>query len=78
MSSIIEKMADELARDALEAADALGDEQLIPDIAKFLAASSTTAEEAFLTAARVRMALGRARKMLEGRIEKAAAELGRE
>lgn len=78
MSAIIEKMADELARDALEAADALGDEQLIADIGNFLATSSTTAEEAFLTAARVRMAMGRARKMLEARIEKAAAELGRE
>ena len=75
MSAIIEKLADDLAKDALDAADALGDEELIMDIAKMLASSSTTAEEAFLTAARVRMALARARKMLEERIDTAAADL---
>ncbi|MEM9580972.1 MAG: hypothetical protein AAF891_09825 [Pseudomonadota bacterium] len=36
MSAIIDKLADDLARDAIEAADALGDEQLIMDIAKML------------------------------------------
>lgn len=75
MSAIIDKLADDLARDAIEAAEALGDEQLIMDMAKMLASSSTTAEEAFLTAARVRMALTRARRMLEDRIESAAAKL---
>ena len=75
MSAIIDKLADDLARDAIEAADALGDEMLIMDIAKMLASSSTTAEEAFLTAARVRMALTRGRNMLEERIEAAAAKL---
>ena len=75
MSAIIEKLADDLAKDALDAAEALGDEELIMDIAKMLASSSTTAEEAFLTAARVRMALARARKMLEERIDTAAADL---
>lgn len=77
MSAIIEKMADDLARDAIEAADALGDEDLVFDLAKLLASSSTTAEEAYLTAARVRMALMRARKALEERIDKAAAEIGK-
>ena len=75
MSAIIEKMADELARDAIEAAETIGDEELINNIGKMLASSSTTAEEAFLTAARVRMALMRARKFLEERIDQAAEKL---
>lgn len=75
MSAIIEKMADDLARDAIEAAEALGDEELINNIGKLLASSSTTAEEAFLTAARVRMALKRARAFLDERIDEAAAKL---
>ena len=75
MSAIIDKLADDLARDAIEAATALGDEELIVDIGNNLASSSTTAEEAFMTAARVRMALIRARKLLEDRIDKAAAKL---
>lgn len=75
MSAIIDKLADDLAKDAIEAATALGDEELIVDIGNNLASSSTTAEEAFMTAARVRMALIRARKLLEDRIDKAAAKL---
>ena len=75
MSAIIDKLADDLAKDAIEAATALGDEELIVDIGNHLASSSTTAEEAFMTAARVRMALIRARKLLEDRIDAAAAKL---
>lgn len=75
MSAIIDKLAHELAQDAIDAAEAMGDEELIMDIAKLLASSSTTAEEAFLTAARVRMALVRARKMLDARIDAAAAKI---
>ena len=75
MSAIIEKIADDLARDAIEAAETIGDEELINNIGKMLASSSTTAEEAFLTAARVRMALMRARKFLEERIDQAAEKL---
>jgi len=78
MSAIIEKLADDLAKDAIEAASALGDEELVVDIGNNLASSSTTAEEAFMTAARVRMALIRARKMLEERIDAAAAKLDNE
>lgn len=75
MSAIIEKMADDLARDAIAAADAMGDEELINRIGKLLASSSTTAEEAFLTAARVRIALQRARTYLEEQIDEAATRL---
>jgi ElaB/YqjD/DUF883 family membrane-anchored ribosome-binding protein len=76
MTAIIEKMADDLARDAIEAADAMDDEELVMDLGKMLASSSTTAEEAYLTAARVRMALARARKHLEDRIDAAASNIG--
>ena len=75
MSAIIDKLADDLARDAIEAANALGDEELVVDIGNLLASSSTTAEEAFMTAARVRMALDRGRKMLNERIDRAAARV---
>lgn len=75
MSAIIDKMADDLARDAIEAAEVIGDEELINNIGKTLASSSTTAEEAFMTAARVRIALNRARKFLDERIDKAAADV---
>lgn len=75
MSAIIDKLADDLARDAIEAANALGDEELVVDIGNLLASSSTTAEEAFMTAARVRMALNRGRKMLNERIDRAAARV---
>lgn len=75
MTAIIDKMADDLARDAIEAAEALGDEELIMHMGQLLASSSTTAEEAFMTAVRVRLALMRARKMLEERIDAAASKL---
>lgn len=76
MSAIIDKLADDLAKDAIEAADALGDDQMISTLAKTLATSSATAEEAFLTAARVRMALIRAREVMNERITKLAEEKG--
>lgn len=78
MTAIIDKIADDLARDAIEAAEAIGDEELVVNIGKMLASSSTTAEEAFMTAARVRLALNRARKFLDERIDKAAADLDKE
>ncbi|WP_293450545.1 hypothetical protein [Planktotalea sp.] len=75
MSAFIGKLADDLAKDAIEAATALGDEELVIDIGNLLASSSTTAEEAYMTAARVRMALTRGRNMLNDRIDRAAAKL---
>ncbi len=78
MSAIIDKLAHDLAIDAIEAATALGDEELVVDISNNLASSSTTAEEAFMTAARVRMAIIRARKLLDARIDAAAAKLDTE
>jgi hypothetical protein len=68
---VTEDLADALAKDAIEAAETLGDELLIDQIAKSLGDSSTTTQEAFLTAVRVRQAEKRARRFLNSKIEAA-------
>lgn len=68
---VTEDLADALAKDAIEAAETLGDELLIDQIAKSLGDSSTTTQEAFLTAVRVRQAERRARRLLNSKIEAA-------
>lgn len=68
---VTEDLADALAKDAIEAAETLGDELLIDQIAKTLGDSSTTTQEAFLTAIRVRQAEKRARRFLNAKIEAA-------
>jgi hypothetical protein len=68
---VTEDLADALAKDAIEAAETLGDEMLIDQIAKSLGDSSTTTQEAFLTAVRVRQAEKRARRLLNSKIEAA-------
>ena len=68
---ITEDLADALARDAIEAAKVLEDDLLIEQIAKTLGDSSTTTQEAFLTAVRVRLAEKRARKFLETKLNAA-------
>lgn len=65
---VTEDLADALARDTIAAMDKLGDDTLISDVAKQLAATSTTVEEAYMTAIRVRLAERRARKYLRGRV----------
>ena len=61
---VTEDLADELALDVIKAIDATGDEELINQIALILGSTSQTAEEAFLTAVRVRRANIKARAML--------------
>ncbi|SMX34808.1 hypothetical protein [Actibacterium lipolyticum] len=70
---VVEDLADALAKDAIEAAEKLGDEKLITEVAKVLGNSSTTTEEAYLTSIRVRLAEARARKFLLGKIQAAAS-----
>lgn len=65
---IVEDLADALARDTIEAAEKLKDDALIAEMSKVLGASSTTTQEAFMTAIRVRVAEARGRKFLEERI----------
>ncbi|WP_372603722.1 hypothetical protein [Actibacterium sp.] len=71
MSAIVEEMADQLAQDAIEAAERLGDDMLIRDLSDVLEAASTTAQEAFMTAVRIRLAVKRGRKFLDDRVAKA-------
>ena len=50
MASLTEEIADALARDAIRAAEELGDENLVTEISRLIGASSTTTQEAFNTA----------------------------
>lgn len=65
---VTEDLADELAQSALKAVEITGDEQIIADLANMMGATSQTAEEAFLTAVRVRRANTKAREMLKARL----------
>ncbi|THD74910.1 hypothetical protein E7681_08105 [Thalassobius vesicularis] len=68
---ITEDLADALAKDVIEAAEALGDDLLVEQISKVLGSSSIPTQEAFMTSVRVRMAEQRARKALNARLEAA-------
>lgn len=68
MSDTIERLADALAKDTIDAMHKLGDDELVNDVATVIGASSPSTEEAFRTAARVRIAEARARAYLEKRL----------
>ena len=67
MSDIIARIADDLAREALELAAELEDEDIVSEIAQVIGAGSATTQEAFLTAVRIRTAEARARAFMAGR-----------
>lgn len=72
--SITEDLADALAQDTIAALDLLDDgEQIIQDVGRVVGATSITTQEAFFTAARVRLSETRARAYLEKRIAEAKA-----
>ena len=64
---LLDDMADELAKLALEDERATNDVNIVAEVGEILGASSQTLQEAFLTAVRVRRAELRARKMLASR-----------
>jgi hypothetical protein len=68
MASLIEEIADALARDVLRAVELLGDENLVTEVSRVIGSSSTTTQEAFMTAVRVRMSEQRARRLLADRV----------
>ncbi|MDA5094858.1 hypothetical protein O2N63_12260 [Aliiroseovarius sp. KMU-50] len=68
----LEQVADGLAQEVLKVVDATGDEDVITRIKKEVGTSSTTLEEAFMTAIRVRRAEKRGRALLK-EIAKSAA-----
>ncbi|MCP1167728.1 hypothetical protein [Limimaricola litoreus] len=70
---ITEDLADALARDAIAAAERLGDDEVISEVSEALGASSTTTQEAYLTAVRVRLAEQRARRLLDERLRRGAS-----
>ena len=72
MSNYVDDLADALARDTMKAMDKLGEDRLYIDVAKVIADSSTTLEEAYLTAVRVRLAERRGRGFLMDFIKKSA------
>ncbi|MCK0143742.1 hypothetical protein [Aliiroseovarius sp. F20344] len=61
---LLEKVSDQLAQEVLEAVRATGDDSLVDSVKKTIGASSTTLEEAFMTAVRIRRAEARGRDML--------------
>lgn len=71
MASLMEEIADALARDVLRAVEETGDENLVTEVSRVIGSSSTTTQEAFMTAVRVRMSEQRARRLLA---EKVGAE----
>ncbi|MCE8008236.1 hypothetical protein [Aestuariivita sp.] len=71
---LAEELGDKLAIDVLKVIDKLGDDQLVMEVAKVLAASSTPTEEAFLTSVRVRQAEARARGFLRDYVKKELAK----
>ncbi len=73
---VTEDLADQLAQDALKAEEITGDERIVDELASMMGATSQTAEEAFLTAVRVRRANTKARKMLADRIKAFKAAQG--
>ena len=62
---VVEELADNLAKDAIELANKLDNDNIIYGTAKVLVATSSTMEEAYMTSIRVRLAERRARRFLE-------------
>lgn len=62
---LLEQVADKLAQDVLEAVRVTGDEDIITQVMKSVGSSSTTLEEAFMTAVRIRRAEARGRALLD-------------
>ena len=69
--SVVDDLADKLARDTIKAMDALGDENLPDQVAAVLGASSPSSEEIFRAAVRIRLAERRARNFLNDHVQKA-------
>ena len=67
--SMVTDLAERLADDTLKAMKALDDDRFFMEVAAELAAASTTLEEAYLTAIRVRLAERKARAFIRARIE---------
>ena len=67
----VTELADELAKDALQAEAELEDDRLIDQLSNMLRASSQTLQEAFMTSVRIRRSEQAGRKWLAARIARA-------
>lgn len=72
--SLLDDLADDLAKDVMTAMDELGDDRLYEKIAKEIGAFSPSLQEAFLTSMRVRLAAKRGRRYFEGLVTRIRAE----
>ena len=66
---VVEDLADDLAREALQAEKDLDDMTLVDELAEVLLSTSATTHEAFLTAIRVRRAAAMGHQYLENRLK---------
>ncbi|MCL3883494.1 hypothetical protein [Marivita sp. GX14005] len=66
--SMVDDLAEKLADETLKAMKDLGDDRFFMEVAAELGAASTTLEEAFLTAIRVRMAERKASAFIRARV----------
>ena len=62
---LVEELADNLAKDAIELANKLGNDDVICEAAKVLVATESAMEEAYRTSIRVRLAERHARRFFE-------------
>ena len=63
--SMLEDLANKLARDALAAEARSGNEEIVDEVSKTLGDTSSTMQEAYLTAIRIFRAEARGREVLE-------------
>lgn len=68
---VLEDIADKLAKDTMDLVAKTGDEMLVGEMTKAIGATSTTLEEAYLTAIRIRSAESRARTLLQKKTRQA-------
>lgn len=62
--SMLQELADSLARDVLAAQEEIGDDRFYEQVGKLLLEASPTLHEAFMTSIRVRLAEARGRAFL--------------
>lgn len=63
--ALLDDLADELARDVLDALDELGDDRFYEKVAKSVGELSPTLQETFMTSIRLRLAERRGRRTLD-------------
>jgi len=68
MSDIVEKIANQLAQDALKAAELNNDDKIVDQVGEIIGATSSTTQEAYLTFIRVHRATKRANEYLASKL----------